>query len=114
MDINPFKTEDLIDLQPDFSMKALFKETQCTEFRMHQLNVPEHRSIAKKAISVVIQMPTTYLCESVFYSLCMIKSHKRNPITQINTLMKVALQKDIIPPFRMLVDSNATAKSHQR
>ena len=28
--LNPFKTKDLIDLQSDFGIKALFKETQCT------------------------------------------------------------------------------------
>ena len=67
------ETEDLIDLQSDFGMKALFKETPYTEFWVRQLNVPEYKCIAKKAISVFIQMPTTYLCESGFSCLCEIK-----------------------------------------
>ena len=48
------ETEDLIDLQSDFGMKALSKETPYTEFWVHQLNVAEYESIAKKAISVLI------------------------------------------------------------
>ena len=41
------ETEDLIDLQSDFGMKALFKETRYPEFWVHRLNVPKYRSTAK-------------------------------------------------------------------
>ena len=68
------ETENLIDLQSDFGMKALFKETPYTKLWVHLLNVPEYRNLAKKAISVPIHMPTTYLCENVFSCLCEIKS----------------------------------------
>ena len=93
-------------------MKALFKETPYTEFWVHLLNVPEYRKIAKKAISVLIQMPTTYLCESGFSLLCEIKSRKRNSITHIDPLMRGAIEKDIIPPFGMLVDNMQQQKSY--
>ena len=104
--------EDLIDLQSDYGMKALFKETPYTEFWVHLLNVPEYRSIAKKAISVLIQMPTTYLCESGFSCLCEIKSRKRNSITHIDPLMRGAIETKIIPRFEMLVDDMQQQKSH--
>ena len=78
------ETEDLIDLQSDFGMKALFKEIPYTEFWVHLLNVPECRRIAKMQISVLIQMPTTYLCESVFSCLCESKSPNRNLIKHID------------------------------
>ena len=42
------ETEDLIDLQSDFGMKALFKETPYTALWVHLLNVPEYGSVAKK------------------------------------------------------------------
>ena len=104
--------EDLIDLQSDFGMKALFKETPYTEFWVHLLNVPEYRSIAEKAISVLIQMPTTYLCESGFSCLCEIKSRKRNSITHIDPLMRGAIEKDIIPRFELLVNNVQQQNSH--
>ena len=99
------KTEDLSDLQSNFGMKALSKETSYAEFWVHLLNVPEYRSIAKTAISVLIQMPTTYLRGSVFSCLCEIKSRKRNSITHIDSLMRGAIKKVIIPRFGMLVDN---------
>ena len=106
------ETEDLIDLQSDFGMKALLKETPYTELWVHLLNVPEYRKIAKKAISVLIQMPTTYLCESGFSCLCEIISRKRNSIELIDPLMRGEIEKDIIPRFEMLVDNMQQQKSH--
>jgi len=41
-------------------MKTLFKETPYIDFWVHLLNVPEYRSVEKKAISMFIQMPTFY------------------------------------------------------
>ena len=58
--------EDLIDLQTVFGMKALLKETPYTDIWVHLLNVQEYRSLAEKAVAMLIQMPTTYLCESAF------------------------------------------------
>ena len=68
------ETKDLIDLQSDFGMKTLFNEISYTEFWVHLLIVPKYKSIAKKAISVLVQMPTTYLRESGFSCLGEIKS----------------------------------------
>ena len=66
--------------------------------------MPKCRSIVKKAISVLIQMPITYLCESGFSCLCEIKSCKRNSIIHSDPLMRRAIKKDITPRFGMLVD----------
>ena len=60
-DSSTTEMEDSIDLQSDFGMKALSKETPNTEFWVHLLNVPEYKYIVKKANSVLIQMPTVYL-----------------------------------------------------
>ena len=68
--------EDLIDLQTDFDMKALFKEIPYTDYWVHLLKVPEYRSLAEKAVAMLILMPRTYLCESAFSCLCEIKSGK--------------------------------------
>ena len=50
-------------------------------------------------------MPTTYLSKSGFSCLREIKSRKRNSITSIDTLMRGAIKKGIIPQFEMLVDN---------
>ena len=59
---------------------------------MHLLN-GKYKTIAKKVISVLIQMPTTCLCESVFFCLCEIKSLKTNLVTHIDPLIRVAILK---------------------
>ena len=94
-------------------MKALFKETPYIEFWVHLLNVPEFRKIAKMAIFVLIQiLRTYYLCESGFSCLCEIKSRKRNSITPIDTSMRGAIKKNIIPQFGMLVGNMQKQKKH--
>jgi len=62
----------------DFGMKTLFKETPHTEFWVHLLNVPEYRSIVETAISMLMQIPATYLCEVVF--LVCVKSNLEREI----------------------------------
>ena len=112
------ETEDLIDFQSDFGIKALLKRhDNYTDFWVHLQNVPEYRRIAKKPFSLFIQMPTTYLCENGFSFLCEIKSRKRNSITHIDSLMtdEGAIKKDIIPRFGMLVyNIMQQQKSHLR
>ena len=117
LDIAPFyyysftaETNDLIDLQSDFGLKAFFKERPHTEFRVHLLNVPEYRSIAKKAFSVLIPIAAASLCKSVFSCLCEIKFDERNSITRIDPLMREAIKKDIISRFGMLVDNTQQQK----
>ena len=108
---NTAENEDLIDLQSDFGMKALFQEKSYSDFWVHLLDVPEHRSIAEKAICILIQMPTTYLCKSGFSCLCKIKSQKRNSITHIDPLMRGATEQEINPRFQLLVENMQKQKS---
>ena len=60
------ETEDLIDLQSDFGIKALFKETAYTEFWVYLPNVPEHRSIAKKECLFSFKCPQRIHVKVVF------------------------------------------------
>ena len=106
------ENEDLIDLQSDFGMKALFQEKSYSDFWVHLLDVPEYRSIAENAICILIQMPTTDLCKSGFSCLCEIKSRKRNSITHIDPLMRGAIEQEINPRFEQLVENMQEQKSH--
>ena len=51
------------------------------------------------------------VCESGLSCSCEIKSRKRNSITHINPLVMGAIEKDIIPRFRMLVSNMQQQKS---
>ena len=87
------------------------KETPYIDFWVHLLNVPEYRSIAEKAISMLIQMPATYLCKSVFSYLCEIKSRKRSSITHIDPLMRGTIEKEIIPRFELMANNMQQQKN---
>ena len=94
--------KDLIDLQTDFGVKALFKETPYTDFWVHLLNVPEYSSLVEKAVAMLIQMPTTYLSESGFSCLCEIKSQKRNSIIHIDAGCILYCFSPSSQPFKLI------------
>ena len=48
------------------------------EFWVHLLEFLECKNLAKRAIDILVQMFTTYLCEEGFSSLVEIKSKKLN------------------------------------
>ena len=54
---------------------------------------------------MLIQMPATYLCKSVFSYLCEIKSRKRSSITHIDPLMRGTIEKEIIPRFVLMANN---------
>ena len=80
----------------------LFKNLH--EFWVSLFEVPEYQNLAQKAISVLIRMPTTYLCEQGFSALVEIKSNKRNAIKDVDTLMRGALKTRLPPRFSQLAD----------
>ena len=53
-----------------------------SEFWVSVSEFSKYKNSAEKAIAVLVQMPTTYLCEGGFSSLVEIKSKKKN----LNTL----------------------------
>ena len=63
---SPTKDEDLLDLRTDLSQKVLFEGTPYADFWVQLWHVSEHKKLAEKAISLLIQSPSTYLCESGF------------------------------------------------
>ena len=63
---SPTEDEDLLDLRTDLSQKVLFEGTPCANFWVQLWHVSEYKKLAEKAISLLIQSPSTYLCESGF------------------------------------------------
>ena len=66
-----------------------------SEFRVSLWKFSEYKSLAEKAVAVLVQMPTAYLCEKGFSSLIEIKSKKRNSILDIGSLMQGGIQKEL-------------------
>ena len=68
-----------------------------SEFWVCLLEFLEYKNLAKRAIDILVQMPTTYLCEEEFFSLVEIKSKKRNSILGIDSSMRGRVEKEITP-----------------
>ena len=120
--VQPFTNEEfdrghlnneLIELRLDLVQKAEFKSFKnYNEFWVSLFEVLEYQNFAQKAISVLIRMPTTYLCEQGFSALVEIKSNKRNAIKDVDTLMRGALETRLLPCFSQLADKIQQQRSH--
>ena len=73
---------NLFKLRSDLLQKAKFIPTvskttkfkNCNEFCVFFFEVSEYQNLAQKAISVLIRMLRTYLCEEGFFALAEIKT----------------------------------------
>ena len=102
---------ELIELRSDFVQKAEVKSFKnYNEFWVSLFEVPEYQNLAQKAISVLIRMPTTYLCEQGFSALVEIKSNKRNAIKDVDTLMRGALDSLVFLNYLMKLQQQ---RSHE-
>ena len=74
-------------------------------FWVYLLKFHEYEKLAQKAIAILIQMPTIYLCEEIFSTLSEIKSKKRNSIHDIGSLMPGAIEKEITPRYLQITET---------
>ena len=117
--IQPFnatETDDevLVELQNDVVQKATFNSvgSSYSEFWVSLLNVPKYENLTEKAMKYLIQMPTTYLCEQAFSCMLDIKSKKRNRIKNLDSLMRGAMEKTVLPRFDTLAMIHQEQSSH--
>lgn len=76
------------------------------------LAFPEYKSIALKACQPLIMMTTTFLSEQGFSTLVELKSKRRNSLQYVDSVMRVALEKEIEPWFEKLVTGVQEHPSH--
>ena len=70
--------------------------------------------LAYNALQVVLLLPfsSTYLCESAFSTLVIIKSKSRNKLSNVEADLRCALTNTIKPRIKQLVASKQKQKSH--
>ena len=89
----PTENEEFLELGADLNPKVSFREMDYSMFWVYLPKFPEYEKLVQKTIAILIQMPTTYLCEESFSYLVEIKSKKRNSIHDIDSLMRGAIRK---------------------
>ena len=83
-----------------------------SEFWVYLLEFLEYKHLAKRAIDILVQMPTTYLREEGFSSLVEIKSKKRNVMLDIDSLMRRGIEKEITPRYLRIAEAMQEQASH--
>ena len=85
--------EALLELHNDFYQKSFFKtHPYYGDYWVSLLESPVYKTIALKALQVVVLMPTTYLSEKGFSCLVELKTKKRNALKCVDSSMRVALE----------------------
>jgi len=81
--------EELSDILNDRTLKLKYSQQNLNSFWIEIEK--EHPSIAKKALTILIQFSTTYLCEFGFSALTNIKSKKRERLLSVEEELRVCL-----------------------
>ena len=103
--------EQLLELQSRQMWKYKFKNASLTQFWANvQSMKPSLSDFCKQAATALLPFPTTYMCESGFSTLTMIKTKYRNRL-QPEDDIRCALAT-IIPEFDKLVKQFQGQGSH--
>uniref|UniRef100_A0AAR2KEL9 DUF4371 domain-containing protein n=1 Tax=Pygocentrus nattereri TaxID=42514 RepID=A0AAR2KEL9_PYGNA len=92
---NPF--DSLIDLSCDSALKLIFSQKSLVNFWLHVRS--EYPDLSDKAVRFLMPFPTTYLCETGFSMLVVLKTKYRN---RLNVEPDIRLQ---LSPFDLLLKS---------
>ncbi|XP_069182826.1 protein FAM200A-like [Procambarus clarkii] len=108
--LNPFTDEGtdqcdaLLQLRADYSQKAVIKTfSHPMDSWVTLLDGPEYEDLAERTIAIVVQVPTSYLCEQGFSTLVLVKIKKRNAILNLDPLMRVALEDRLTPRLNLKI-----------
>ncbi|XP_060875374.1 protein FAM200A-like [Metopolophium dirhodum] len=69
-------SEELIDLSSDENLRIRFQENVCNTFWISIKS--EYPELSKQAISILLPFSSTYLCETAFSTLTIIKNKYRS------------------------------------
>ena len=81
--------EELIDICNDGNIKLVHREMPLDEFWIKIQN--EYPNIGEKALVILLQLSTTYLCETAFSVLTNLKTRKRERLLVVEEEMRVVL-----------------------
>ena len=87
--LNLKEEEELIDIRNDGNIKLLHREMPLDEFWIKIQN--EYPNIGEKALVILLQFSTTYLCETAFSVSTNLKTRKRERRLVVEEEMRVTL-----------------------
>jgi len=101
--------ESLIDLSLDSSLKAKFQSSSSkSQFWLYVKN--EYPLLSEKAVKILIQFSTTYLCEKTFSSVTTIKTRYRSRL-DVSRALRLAVTT-LEPKMQKLIQNKQKQVSH--
>ena len=107
--LNPKEEEELIDIRNDGNIKLLHREMPLDKFWIKIQN--EYPKVGEKALVILLQFSTTYLCETAFSVLTNLKTRKRKRLLVVEEEMRVALS-NVRPNIERICAKNQAQISH--
>ena len=101
--------ENFLELRNDRTLRLKFRDIPLGEFWIAVGK--EYKQISKKALKILLQFCTTYLCEQSFSTLVLIKNDKRSCLKEIDQELRVALL-NIEPNIQRLSSLRQAQVSH--
>ena len=106
--LSTFDQEQLIDLSCDGSLKLVFDAGPLEKFWLQVKD--EYPSLSTKAIVILLRFATSYLCESGFSSVAVLKTKYRSRLV-IETELRVSISSHS-PRFEKLCSEKQAQPSH--
>ena len=101
--------ENYLEPQNDRTLRLKFRDIPLDEFWIGVGK--EYKQISKKALEILLQFCTTYLCEQSFSTLVLIKNDKRSCLKEIDQELRVAFL-NIKPSIQRLSSLRQAQVSH--
>jgi len=103
--------EQFLDLVHDSAAKTVFAKKSINAF---WATMPgSYPRVAVAALTLLVVLPSTYLCESAFSSMVVIKTKSRNRLIDLESDLRCAISK-VESNIEALVKAKQMQKSHQR
>uniref|UniRef100_A0A0L8GUM9 HAT C-terminal dimerisation domain-containing protein n=1 Tax=Octopus bimaculoides TaxID=37653 RepID=A0A0L8GUM9_OCTBM len=86
--------EELAEIKNDWCLLLIYEEGNLQNFWIHVSK--KHPNLAKKALLILLQFSTTYICEAALSVMLNLKTSKRGNLKILDSEMRVSLST--IPP----------------
>jgi len=93
----------------DSTVKASFEDESLEKFWGMMEKV--YPNVAEKPLTLLTVFPSTYLCESAFSSVVVVKTKARNRLLDLDSDLRCAISK-IAPRISLIIDKKQEQKSH--
>ncbi|XP_022182070.1 protein FAM200A-like [Myzus persicae] len=101
-------SEELIDLSSDENLRIRFQQNACDTFWISIKS--EYPELSKQAISILLPFASTYLCETAFSTLTIIKNKYRSRLN-VEADLRVAVS-NIKPNIESIMSTMQAQVSH--